>query len=151
MLNKPIITWHILEELDDEFIYVPKKKHEEEESYTTGDTMTIKLQVWNNKGGKEDVRDITDAKLIIYFKNFEDNFFLKLMSIKKENGEFEKLNIDIDRAYFDLGRIAGKANNGTEMNTDNFYNLEIKLGPMPKNIRSELKDIIIDMDYNDEE
>lgn len=148
MNNNPLISWFILEDIDSEYIYVPKKKHDEEESYMPGDTMLIKAQVWNNRGGQNDAADAANAKLVAYFKNYEDNFYLRLIQVKVSDEEYRNLEIDIDRGYLELGSLSGKANNGSEMNYDNYYNLEIKLGPMPSNMRSEIKNLILDIDYD---
>lgn len=148
-MNNPKITWYVREEYDNELEYVPKKKHEEEDSVMPGEIMNIKMQVWNNRNGLEEIKDATNSKLVLYFKNYEDNFLLKLCSIKKEQDEFVPVDIDIDRGYFNLGTISGKSNNGSELNYENYYNLELKVGPLPNNIKSELKDLILDIEYDD--
>lgn len=148
-MTSPKISWYILENYDEEFEYVPKKKHEEEDSLMPGDTMHINMQIWNNRNGLEDVSDALDARIVLYFKNYEDNFLLNLCSFKVGSGEHEKIAIDVDRGYFELGTISGKSNNGSELNTENFYDVELKMGPVPSNIKSELKDLILDIEYTD--
>lgn len=148
-MDNPKITWYVLEDYNDELEYVPKKKHEEDDSVMPGETMTIKMQVWNNRHSTEDVKDAANAKIVLYFKNFEDNFLLKLCSIKKENDEAKPVEIDIDRGYFELGTISGKSNNGSDLNYENYFNIELKLGPLPNNIKSELKDLVLDIEYDD--
>lgn len=148
-MTSPNISWYVLESYDNEFEYVPKKKHEEEDSLMPGDTMHISLQVWNNRNGSEDVADAQDARIVLYFKNYEDNFLLNLCSLKVGDGEYEKVSIDVDRGYFELGTIYGKSNNGSELNTENFFNVELKVGPIPSNVKSELKNLILDIEHTD--
>lgn len=148
-MTSPKISWYVLESYDEEYEYVPKKKHEEEESLMPGDTMHVNMQIWNNRNGYEDVSDAIDARIVLYFKNYEDNFLLNLCKFKVGGGEYQDISIDIDRGYFDLGTISGKSNNGSELNTENFYNVELKMGPVPSNVKSELKDLILDIEYTD--
>lgn len=148
-MNKPIISWFVLEEHDEEFSYIPKKKHEEAESFSPGDFVTIRLKIWNNIGGTETVSDATDAKLVVYFKNFENNLFLNLIKVRKMDEEFTELDIDLNRGYFNLGSISGRANNGSDANYDNYKEIELKLGPIPENIKSEVKEFVLDIEYNE--
>lgn len=148
-MTSPKISWYVLENYNNELEYVPKKKHEEEDSLMPGDTMHIGMQVWNNRNGIEDVSDATDARIVLYFKNYEDNFLLNLCSFKIGEGEYKKIAIDIDRGYLELGTISGKSNNGSDLNVENFYNIEFKMGPLPNNVKSELKDLILDIEYSD--
>ena len=148
-MTSPKISWFVLEEYDNELEYVPKKKHEEEDSLMPGDIMTVNMQVWNNRNGIEDVSDAVNARIVLYFKNYEDNFLLNLCSFKVGQQDHKKLSIDIDRGYFELGTISGKSNSGSELNTENFFDIELKVGPIPSNVKSELKDLILDIEYND--
>lgn len=148
-MNKPRISWLLLEEHEGEYQYVPRKSYEESDSFSSGDTVIIKGQLWNNIGGAEDVMSIDDVKLVVYFKDYENNMLLNLIEIKKEDNEYEKLEIDLDRGYIYLGSLSGKKNNGSEANKDNHYNIEFKLGPIPKNIKSGIKNLVLDIEYND--
>ena len=111
--------------------------------------MKMRVHVWNNIGGAEDVTTIEDAKLVVYFKNFENNLFLKLIEVRKGSDEFKKLTLDMDRGYFELGSLSGRRNNGSEANTDNYYDIELKLGPIPSNVKSEIKEFVLDIEYSD--
>ena len=150
-MNKPIISWFVQENYDGEYSFIPKKKHEEEDSYSPGDTILIKLQVWNNIAGVEDVASEKNAKIVVYFKNFENNLFLNLIEMRKGTDSFKKLELDMDRGYFELGTLSGRKNNGSEANTDNYYNVELSLGPIPSNVKSEVKDFVLDIEYDDDQ
>nr|DAO36240.1 MAG TPA: hypothetical protein [Ackermannviridae sp.] len=144
----PKTTWYVLEDIDGLFEYSPKRTHDMEGSYAPGDTLSVKIQLWNNRLGMEDVQDATNAKLVIFFKNYEDNYLLKLCKVKLNNEEAKPVTIDMDRGIFNLGTISGGANNGSDLNTDNYVEFELQIGAIPMNVKSELKGLILDVEYD---
>lgn len=144
----PKTTWYVLEDVDGLFEYSPKRTHDMEGSYAPGDTLSVKIQLWNNRLGMEDVQDATNAKLVIFFKNYEDNYLLKLCKVKLNNEEAKPVTIDMDRGIFNLGTISGGANNGSDLNTDNYVEFELQIGAIPMNVKSELKGLILDVEYD---
>ena len=144
----PKITWYVLEDIDGLFEYSPKRTHDMEGSYAPGDTVSIKIQLWNNRLCTEDVQDAVNAKLVIFFKNYEDNYLLKLCKIKLNDEEAKPVTIDMDRGLFNLGTISGGANNGSDLNTDNYIEFELQIGAIPMNAKSELKGLILDVEYD---
>ena len=96
----------------------------------------------------EDVQDATNAKLVIFFKNYEDNYLLKLCKVKLNNEEAKPVTIDMDRGLFNLGTISGGANNGSDLNTDNYVEFELQIGAIPMNVKSELKGLVLDVEYD---
>lgn len=144
----PKMTWFILEDIDGLYQYSAKRTHDMEGSYAPGDTLSVKIQLWNNRRGTEDVANAENAKLVMFFKNYEDNYLLKLCKIKFEN-EAKPVTIDMDRGIFELNKtISGSANNGTDLNTDNFLEFELQIGPIPLNVKSELKGLVLDVEYD---
>lgn len=144
----PKTTWYVLEDIDGLFEYSPKRTHDMEGSYAPGDTLSVKIQLWNNRLGMEDVQDATNAKLVIFFKNYEDNYLLKLCKVKLNNEEAKPVTIDMDRGIFNLGTISGGANNGSDLNTNNYVEFELQIGAIPMNVKSELKGLILDVEYD---
>lgn len=144
----PKTTWYVLEDIDGLFEYSPKRTHDMEGSYAPGDTLSVKIQLWNNRLGMEDVQDATNAKLVVFFKNYEDNYLLKLCKVKLNNEEAKPVTIDMDRGIFNLGTISGGANNGSDLNTDNYVEFELQIGVIPMNVKSELKGLILDVEYD---
>lgn len=147
-MMSPKTTWYVLEDIDGLFEYSPKRTHDMEGSYAPGDTVSIKIQLWNNRLGTEDVQDAVNAKLVIFFKNYEDNYLLKLCKIKLNDEEAKPVTIDMDRGLFNLGTISGGANNGSDLNTDNYIEFELQIGAIPMNVKSELKGLILDVEYD---
>ena len=151
-MNSPKISWHMLEEIDDnDFEYTQYKTYDEEGSYIPGETINKTLRVWNNYAGKEDVLGAQNCKLIISFKNFEDNFLLNLITIQINEGEIYSLDIDMNRGIIDIGNLSGIANNGSNLNWANYKDLNIAIGPLPNNIKSELKSMYFYLEYTEEE
>ena len=144
----PKTTWYVLEDIDGLFEYSPKRTHDMEGSYAPGDTLSVKIQLWNNRLGMEDVQDATNAKLVVFFKNYEDNYLLKLCKVKLNNEEAKPVTIDMDRGIFNLGTRSGGANNGSDLNTDNYVEFELQIGAIPMNVKSELKGLILDVEYD---
>lgn len=144
----PKTTWYVLEDIDGLFEYSPKRTHDMEGSYAPGDTLSVKIQLWNNRLGMEDVQDATNAKLVVFFKNYEDNYLLKLCKVKLNNEEAKPVTIDMDRGIFNLGTISGGANNGSDLNIDNYVEFELQIGAIPMNVKSELKGLILDVEYD---
>ena len=144
----PKTTWYVLEDIDGLFEYSPKRTHDMDGSYAPRDTLSVKIQLWNNRLGMEDVQDATNAKLVIFFKNYEDNYLLKLCKVKLNNEEAKPVTIDMDRGLFNLGTISGGANNGSDLNTDNYVEFELQIGAIPMNVKSELKGLVLDVEYD---
>lgn len=147
-MMEPKTTWYVLEDIDGLFEYSPKRTHDMDGSYAPGDTLSVKIQLWNNRLGMEDVQDATNAKLVIFFKNYEDNYLLKLCKVKLNNEEAKPVTIDMDRGLFNLGTISGGANNGSDLNTDNYVEFELQIGAIPMNVKSELKGLVLDVEYD---
>lgn len=144
----PKITWYVLEDVNGIYEYSPKRTHDLEGSYAPNDIVKVKIQLWNNRLGIEDVQDATNAKLCVFFKNYEDNYMLKLCKVKFNNEEAKALNIDMDRGTIDLGNLSGRANNGSDLNIDNYIEFELIIGPLPSNLKNELKGLVLDIEYS---
>lgn len=144
----PKLKWYVLETIDGQYEFSPKRTYDLEGSYAPGDIITTRIQLWNNRLGAEDVDDAINAKLVLFFKNYEDNYLLKLCKVKFDGDEATSVDIDMDRGIFNLRTISGGANNGSDLNTDNYVEFELQIGPVPINIKSELKGLILDVEYD---
>lgn len=146
-MTTPKLTWFVLEDSDGLYQYSAKRTHDMEGSYAPGDHVNMKIQLWNNRRGMEDVADATNARLVLFFKNYEDNYLLKLCKVNLSN-TVKPVTIDLDRGIFDLKTISGSANNGTDLNTANYVEFELQIGPIPQNVKSELKGLVLDVEYD---
>ena len=151
-MNSPRISWQILDQVAvDEYEYVQYKSYTEEGSFIPGDVITKTIQVWNNYLGTEDVQDALNCSLVAAFKNFEDNFLLNLMRIKVHGRENLELEIDVDRGVIPIGDLSGIANSGTNGYDENYRTIELSIGPIPNNIKSELKGLYFYLEYSTKE
>ena len=150
-MEKPRISWQVLEETyTDEWEYVQYKKYIESESCIPGETIEKTIQVWNNYLGLDDVQDAIEVKLILVFKNYEDNFLLNLINIEIEELATSTFEIDVDRGVIDLGNLSGIANSGSQSNNSNYKTIKLKIGPIPQNIKNELKNLYFYLEYQNE-
>ena len=91
--------------------------------------------------GKNEIDDALNVKLILSFKQYEDNFLLNLLTVRSvDTNTILEPTIDIDRAVYDIGNLYGNAG-GT------FKEIELSIGPIPANLRSELKSLIFYLEY----
>ena len=151
-MEKSRISWHVLEEITaDNFEYVQYKVYDEEGSYTPTETIEKTIQVWNNYGGKNDVASLYNCKLIISFKNFEDNYLLRLIKVQINDSDYMDLELDLDKGIIDIGNLSGMANSGTSMNTSNYKTIHFSIGPLPNNLKSELKSMYFYLEYDEQD
>lgn len=152
-MQSPKVSWTILEEIDAEnYEYIQYKNYTEEGSFIPGDYITKKIRVWNNRYGTEDVADIKNAQLIIAFKNYEDSYLLRLISLEIDGIIIDRLDTDgeLEKGSIFLGDISGAANSGSDGHTSNYKNITFNIGPIPSNIRNELKSMYFYLDYDHE-
>ena len=131
------ISWMIYE---DE-VFVPYNTYMADGVYTTGEIISKRIQVWNNYRGTVAVDDAIDIKLVLSFKQYEDNFLLNLLTVKDaDTNTLLEPTIDIDRAIYNIGSLYGNAG-GT------YKEIELNIGPLPANLKSELKSLVFYLEY----
>ena len=131
------ISWMIYE---DE-VFVPYNTYMADGVYTTGEIISKRIQVWNNYRGTVAVDDAIDIKLVLSFKQYEDNFLLNLLTVKDaDSNTVLEPTIDIDRAIYNIGSLYGNAG-GT------YKEIELNIGPLPANLKSELKSLVFYLEY----
>ena len=131
------ISWMIYE---DE-VFVPYNTYMADGVYTTGEIISKRIQVWNNYRGTVAVDDAIDIKLVLSFKQYEDNFLLNLLTVKDaDTNTILEPTIDIDRAIYNIGSLYGNAG-GT------YKEIELNIGPLPANLKSELKSLVFYLEY----
>ena len=126
------ISWMIYE---DE-VFVPYNTYMADGVYTTGEIISKRIQVWNNYRGTVAVDDAIDVKLVLSFKQYEDNFLLNLLTVKDaDTNTVLEPTIDIDRAIYNIGSLYGNAG-GT------YKEIELNIGSLPANLKSELRSLV---------
>jgi hypothetical protein len=142
----PKITWQVYEDGDVNG-YIPVRNYTEEGSFTSGQYIRKKIRVWNNYYGANNLPDATECNLVLAFKSYEDNFLLHLINIKVGNNDWTYPNIDTDRGIVPMKDLSGLANNGSLSNYENYCDIEINIGPLPENMRCELKSLYFYLEY----
>lgn len=145
-MKKPELTWYVKEPDDS---YVAYDDYYAGSCNSTED-LIVDIEVWNNRwNNKEDVADMTNAKLVISFSTAEDSVLLSLCKVKVNNDEFIKPDTsEFNRALVNLGTISGAQNNGTSSNTKNYKKISIKFSGMPDNIKDGLRSMFLDVQYD---
>lgn len=145
-MKDPQISWHITERkssnlIDGEYFAG---------AYSPSDTEAIfDLQVWNNIWGTEDVSDIENPILVLMFNCIEDSKLLQYCKVSIDNGIYQDLEILEDRALIAIDRIlSGKANKGSEADANNYVKIAVKFGPISYGMKTGLKSLLIDLQYN---
>ena len=148
-MDAPKISWQVYEEIspDGSAEYIQYKTYTEEGSHIPGSTIIRNIRVWNNYMGTDNIGDALNCNLILSFKNFEDNFLLNLITITINNEE-HKLDIDNNGGMIFIGDLSGVANSGSSMNYSNYKEFQLKIGPIPNNIRAELKNLYFYLNFN---
>ena len=72
------------------------------------------------------------------------------MKVTVNGVEHSNLPIDIDRAVIDIGDLSGVANTGTGLHTSNYKDIDILIGPIPNNIKSDLKSLYFYLEFLNE-
>ena len=72
------------------------------------------------------------------------------MDVKISGRENETMAIDVDRGVISIGDLSGIANTGTNSHESNYRTIDISIGPIPNNIKSELKGLYFYLEYSAE-
>lgn len=97
-------------------------------TYTQDNNIQVNMQIWNNRWGTEDVKDLTNFIINIYFENVEDSALFDYCSITLNNSDVLSINKSASIATLEMPAdlsISGKHNDGTEKNNPkNYINLD---------------------------
>lgn len=145
-MAEPKISWQVFDSEDNNYILV--RNYTEDGSFTSGEFVNKQIRVWNNFEGPRDVSNATDCNLVMAFKSYEDNFLLHLIRVKVGTDDWSYLNIDTDRGVIPIKDLSGLANNGSQANVNNYCDIEISIGPLPENMRCELKSLYFYIEYS---
>lgn len=144
-MKDPQISWYIKENEDATFI----DKEVYMGSYNSSNIEAVfNVQLWNNKWGSEDVKNLDNFSIAIFFDTIEDNVLLSRCEVKVDNGSYQKPEIVGSKGIIRVNKtISGSKNNGT-LNANNYLDLSIRINPITGDMKNGLKNIIIDLQYD---
>ena len=145
MTNNSKITWYILE--DEEYI-------QDDEyylgSFSPDSEIQLKVQVWNNRYGKNNVESIPNARLAVYFDSIEDSMLLEYCTVSINDNNLTKIPVMFGKGIIDIGLLSGNSNNGMDIidNTYNFKNITISFKGFPTNLKNGIKNMFLDIELD---
>lgn len=144
-MDSPKITWYILE--NEDYIQDPDYYLG---SYTTDSTISINVQVWNNRYGQKASQSIENARLSIYFENIENSILLQYCEVNVNNNFNVTPDIEVGRGTAYIGELYGSANNGiaNEENRNNYKNINITFKNLPYNLINGIKNMFLDIEID---
>ena len=109
MANNSKITWYILE--DEEYI-------QDDEyylgSFSPDSEIKLKVQVWNNRYGKNNAESIPNARLAIYFDSIEDSMLLEYCTVSINDNNFTKIPVMFGKGVVDIGLLSGNSGSSSD-------------------------------------
>lgn len=145
-MEKPIITYHILNE-DDTYT---RQDSVYAGTYTGDENLSVTLRIWNNFRGTEDVEDLNNFNLVCHFLTEEDNALLKYISLSVTDIiEIPCIieNNTLIGSFVDPVILSGRANTGSEEYTSNYISITISFNPGANTYLKDhdLKSLVLDI------
>lgn len=126
-MKEPIITYSV--KPDNADTYTDTSEYYAG-TYTRKSPLRLKVRIWNNKYGTEEVESVKDFALKFYFGSIEDAVYIKYLTVKYDNVTPMNIEIVDDIAFCTLWEeriLSGKVNNGKESDKVNYLDLLIEL------------------------
>lgn len=144
-MKDPQISWYIKENEDvtfiDREIYMG--------SYNSSNIEAVfNVQLWNNKWGDEDVKNLENFSIAISFDTIEDNALLNRCEVKVDKGGYQKLEIVGSKGIVKVDRVISGMRNSGNLNANNYLDLSIRISPITGDMKNGLKNIVIDLQYD---
>lgn len=145
-MQDPKISWFVK---DPDGIFVPQNEYHAG-TYTKADKIVVDFQIWNNRWGVEDVKELTNPVLNFYFDTIEDATLLNLCKITVDEYDNIPLMIKEQKASAVLGRsLSGVKNNGDETaaaNRNNFVNIRFEFDAADYRLKeNDLKNLYFEL------
>jgi len=145
-MQDPKISWFVK---DPDDIFVPQNEYHAG-TYTKTDKIVVDFQIWNNRWGVEDVKELTNPVLNFYFDTIEDATLLSLCKITVDKYDNIPLMIKEQKASAVLGRsLSGVKNNGDETaaaNRNNFVNIRFEFDAADYRLKeNDLKNLYFEL------
>ena len=139
------LTWHVKPEKAKDMIPAEEAFAG---TYNSMHNIVTTFHLWNNRYGKEDVKDLTNYRLALSFGHTEDSSLLKYCHIKVNGSELAGQVSGKQLVFGNMRSISGSANNGvTEDNPSNYIVIQFVFGPATgaRLKESDLKDLYFDI------
>lgn len=144
-MKDPQISWYIKENEDVTFI----DKEIYMGSYNSSNIEAVfNVQLWNNKWGDEDVKNLENFSIAIFFDTIEDNALLSRCEVKIDKGGYQKPEIIGSKGIIKVDRIISGIRNSGNINANNYLDLSIRVSPITGDMKNGLKNIVIDLQYD---
>lgn len=119
-MDKPIISWY--SRIGEETYQAQSELYAG--TYTKEEKVSVDIQIWNNRWGTEDVEDLNNFALNIYFDTLEDSALLQCCKVIL--GGFDELSLIITGqkatvSFPDTVKISGTKNDGSSINSKRNY------------------------------
>lgn len=147
-MNNANVTWIIKENDQDNITY----------DYYIGNingasSTSLKIQVWNNYQGFDDIKDITNARLIFKAVSIDDAYIFDYLTVKVDNQVKSFIKYDDIKYGISIGSLSGKSNTGDEneqykLATKNMCSIELIFNPIDYKVKDGLKNLILDIESN---
>ncbi len=144
-MKDPQISWYIKENevvtFIDREIYMG--------SYNSSNIEAVfNVQLWYNKWGDEDVKNLENFSIAISFDTIEDNALLNRCEVKVDKGGYQKLDIVGSKGIVKVDRVISGMRNSGNLNANNYLDLSIRISPITGDMKNGLKNIVIDLQYD---
>ncbi len=143
-MKDPIISWYIK---DFEGNYVPREEYHAGE-YNNTSKLLVQMQIWNNRWGVEDVKDLNNPVLNFYFDTIEDSSLLGMCKISINEFNNMPLVITGQKASVSLLHpLKGLKNDGTILaNSNNFTNVTFEFDANDYRLKeNDLKNVYFEL------
>ena len=130
-MDNPKITYHVLNS-DDTYT---KQNSVYAGTYTGDEAVEVKLRIWNNFRGTEDIEDLDNFNLVLKFLTEEDNALLKYIDVdyKKGDEEWRTTPILENNAlvcpFVEPVTLYGYANTGSDTYNSNYVDITVSFNP----------------------
>ena len=146
-MDKPIISYHILN-ADNSYT---KQNSVYAGTYTGDEPLEVRLRIWNNYRGIENVEDLQNFNLVLRFLTEEDNALLKYIDLIDEKHNIQIPGTIEENAFvgifFEPVVLSGSANTGSDEYNGNYIDIKIsfKAGANAYLKDHDLKSLVLDI------
>lgn len=118
--------------------------------YSDEDPIVVDIQLWNNRWGTDNVDDLTDYDICLFFDRLEDSVLLNYCTIVYDENTVIPFNVSGQKAILEFTSkpvLSGKKNNGSSAdNPDNFLQLRFIFNAVQQRLKdNDLKSLYFEV------